>query len=273
MRDKIVVVVGASLGIGAEVARLFAAGGARLVLVARDATRLEAFAETLRATGARVLTIAADIGVPADCERVIATTVDTLGGLDVLVNNAALHHRGPAATMAPEKLAQMVDVNLRAVVHLTCLALPHLKARGGGTVVQVASLAGCVPTPGSATYSATKFGVRAFSRALDDELAGTGIRIKIVSPGPVDTGFILDDLEHVTDLTLSQPMSTSAHVAAAILAAATGADTRTEIKMPALSGVLTTVAYVVPGLGRLLRPLLERKGRAAKARLQARRDG
>ena len=265
---KVVVVVGASLGIGAEAARRFAAEGARLVLAARGVERLEAFAADLRATGTQVLAVPTDIGDPAACEALISKTIQTFGGLDVLVNNAALHHRGPVETVAADKLAHMVDINLRAVVPLTCLALPHLRARRGGAVVQVASLAGCVPTPGSAVYSGTKFGVRAFSRALDDELTGTGVRIKVVSPGPVDTGFILDDLDRVTDLTLSQPMVTAIEVAQAIVEIALNESF--ENKMPASSGVLTTIGYLFPGLGRWLRPMLEKKGRANKARLKAR---
>ena len=267
--DKVVVVVGASLGIGAEAARRFAAEGARLVLAARGLERLEVLAAELRARGTTVLVVPTDIADPGACRALITKTVETFGGLDVLVNNAALHHRGPVETVSPEALAAMVDVNLRAVIYLTCLALPHLRTRGGGAVVQVASLAGCVPTPGSATYSATKFGVRAFSRALDDELSGTGVRIKVVSPGPVETGFILDDLEHVTDLTLSQPMSTAAQVAEAIVEIAV--NDRFEHKMPASSGLLTTVGYLSPGLGRWLRPMLEKKGKRNKARLQAQR--
>lgn len=267
LAGKVVVVVGASLGIGAEAARRFAAEGARLVLAARGVERLETFAAELRAGGATVVSVPTDIADPAACRALISRTVETFGGLDVLVNNAALHHRGPVETVSPDALADMVDVNLRAVVYLTCLALPHLRARGAGAVIQVASLAGCVPTPGSATYSATKFGVRAFSRALDDELAGTGVRIKVVSPGPVATGFILDDLDHVTDLTLSQPMSTAAEVAQAIVELAL--NDRFEHKMPASSGRLTTIGYLFPGLGRWLRPLLEKKGRRNKARLRA----
>lgn len=267
--NKVVVVVGASLGIGAEATRRFAAEGARLVLAARGVERLEAFAAELRAQGTQVLTVPTDIGDPDACEALISKTIQTFSGLDVLVNNAALHHRGPVSTVAAQDLARMVDINLRAVVQLTCLALPHLRARrGGGVVVQVASLAGCVPTPGSAVYSGTKFGVRAFSRALDDELAGTGVRIKVVSPGPVDTGFILDDLDRVTDLTLSQPMVTAGEVAQAIVEIAL--NDRFENKMPASSGVLTTIGYLFPGLGRWLRPKLEKKGRANKARLKAR---
>jgi short-subunit dehydrogenase len=271
LRGKAVVVVGASMGIGAEVARLFAGAGARLVLAARGEARLEAFAGELRRGGATAIAVPTDIADEVACRRLLDRAIRELGGLDVLVNNAALHHRGPVEALAPEDLARMVDVNLRAVVYLTALAVPHLRARGGGSVVQVASLAGCVPTPGSATYSATKFGVRAFSRALDEELRGSGIRIKVVSPGPVDTGFILDDLDRVTDLTLSQPMSTAADVARAIVDAAV--DDRFERKMPAASGVLTTLGYVAPGLARWLRPRLEERGRAARARLRATRVG
>jgi short-subunit dehydrogenase len=266
--NKTVVIVGASAGIGAEVARRFAAQGARLVLAARGAEKLNAFAESLKARGTQVLAIPMDLGSDADCRQLLETTVATVGGFDVLICNAALHHRGPVEMNEADDLARMVDVNLRAPIFLTRLALPHLRSRGGGTVVQVASLAGCIPTPGSATYSATKFGLRAFARALDDELRGSGIRIKVVSPGPVDTGFILDDLDRVTNLTLSQPMSTADDVAAAIVAITS--DHRLERKMPWQSGLLTTLGYVAPLLGRVLRPLLERKGRNARERLRAR---
>lgn len=263
---KVVVITGASAGIGAAAARRFAAEGAKLVLAARGRERLEAFAVGLRAEGAEVLAVPTDVGADADCRALLDRAEEAFGGLDVLVNNAALHHRGPAETIAAEDLADMVHVNLRAPIYLTRLALPRMRVRGGGVVVQVASLAGCVPTPGSATYSATKFGLRAFSRALDDELRGSGIRVKVVSPGPVDTGFILDDLDNVTDLTLSQPMSTADEVAAAVVDAA--ADDRFERKLPGLSGALTTLAYVAPALGRALRPVLEARGRKQREKLR-----
>src|SRR5581483_2734001 len=106
---------------------------------------------------------------------------------------------------SPEELVQIVNVNLTAPILLTRAALPYLRRRGAGTVVNIASLAGRVPLPHEATYSATKFALRAFSFALAEELAGTKIRISVVSPGPVETGFILTDLEHVPDLVFSQP--------------------------------------------------------------------
>ena len=105
---------------------------------------------------------------------------------------------------------------------LTRAALPYLRRRGAGAVVNVASLAGRVPLPHEATYSAAKFGLRAFSFALAEELASTKIRISVVSPGPVETGFILTDLEHVPDLVFSQPMSTAEEIAALVVEAARG---------------------------------------------------
>ena len=106
----------------------------------------------------------------------------------------------------------MILVNLESPIYLTRIALPHL-LKQQGAIVNVASLAGCVPVPGSAAYSASKFGLRAFSLALGTELEGTGVSVSLVSPGPVSTGFILDQLDEVTDITLSQPMVTPEHVA------------------------------------------------------------
>ena len=267
LRGKVVVIAGASAGIGAAVAHRMAAEGARLVLAARGRERLEGLVSQLTGAGAEAIGVPTDIGRDADCAALIERAVSAFGGLDILINNAALHHRGPVESIAPEHLADMVSVNLRAPILLTRLALPHLRARGGGAVVQVASLAGCLPAPGSATYSATKFGLRIFARALDEELRGSGIRIKVVSPGPVETGFILDDLEHVTDLTLSQPMSTADEIAAAVVEAAL--DDRFERKMPAMSGMLATLGYLSPGLGRTLRPMLERRGRKVREAIMA----
>lgn len=265
-QDKVVIITGASAGIGEAAARRFAEAGAKLILSARGAARLEAVAESLRAQGAEAVACPGDVGDDAACQALIQAAVDHFGGLDVLVNNAGLHHRGLVEDVAAEALADMVHVNLRSPILLTRLALPHLRRRGGGAVVQVASLAGRAPVPGSAVYSATKFGLRAFSRALAEELRGSGIHISVVSPGPVDTGFIMDDIDAVSDLTFSQPISTADEVAEAILACA--ADGKIERALPSRSGALTTVAYVAPGLGRALRPMLERKGRKTKAKLR-----
>jgi hypothetical protein len=150
-------------------------------------------------------------------------------------------------------------------------ALPLLDAEG--VVVNVASLAGKVPLPHEATYSGSKFGLRTFARALDLELASHGERVRIatVCPGPVDTGFFGDDLAKVPNLVFSQPMSTAAEIADAVLRAIEG-EAR-EIDVPALSGKLATLGYLSPKLYAKLRPMLERLGARNKRRHLARKEG
>lgn len=260
------VITGASAGIGAAAARAFAAEGARVVLAARGRDALDELAAELRGQGGEALVVPTDVGDDAACRRLIDEAVATHGRVDVLVNNAGLHHRGPFPGLTPEQGTAMVDLNLRAPILLTRLVLDGMLARGRGAVVNVASLAGCIPVPESVTYSATKFGLRGFSLALGEELRGSGVRVAAVSPGPVSTQFILGDLDEVSDLTFSQPMSSPEQVAAAILDCA--ADGRSERQLPAASGRLATLGYVFPRLARFLRPALVRKGARTKARLR-----
>ncbi|MEL6199613.1 MAG: SDR family oxidoreductase [Pseudomonadota bacterium] len=264
---KSVIVTGASAGVGAAVARAFAAEGARLMLVARRREPLQSIAEELGDT-TKVETFALDVADTAGCRDLIKKTVYEFGCVHYLVNNAGAHFRGNFETVSVEEIATMVDVNLRAPLVLARLALDAIREAGGGAIVNVASLAGTTPVPGSATYSATKFGLRAFTLALADELAGSNVRVGAVSPGPIDTGFIMDDIDGVSDLTFSQPMSTAEQVAEAVLQVALDGDI--DIKMPAMSGRLATAGYLFPALKRALRPMLEKKGRKAKAFYKAR---
>jgi short-subunit dehydrogenase len=261
-KGKVIVVTGASSGIGAAAARAFAAEGGHVVLAARSAAPLEQRVGEIVAAGGRALAVPIDIGQPGAPERLLERAARELGGIDVLVNNAGVNHRGAVEERTGAELAQIVAINLTAPILLTRAVLPYLRRRGAGAIVNVASLAGRVPLPHEATYSATKFGLRAFSLALAEELAGSAITVAIVSPGPVDTGFIMTDLDRVPDLVFSQPMSTAAQIAALVLDSA--ADGRRERTPSRGSSLVTTFGYLFPALRSRLTPLLERRGRAAK---------
>lgn len=246
---------------------MFAAEGARVVLAARGREALEGLATELRGAGHAAEVVPTDVADMEAMRRLVARAVEWGGRLDVLVNNAGVNHRGDIECLTPEQLAQLVQVNLTAPIVLSRLALPHLQAQRGA-IVNVASLAGRIPVVHEATYSATKFGLRAFSFALAEELQAAGVRVSVVSPGPVDTGFIMEDLDHVPDLVFSQPMSTAEQIAKLVIECAV--DGRPERMRPTLGGHLATLGYVFPALRRALIPMLERKGRAAKQRFRAR---
>lgn len=266
LRDKVVIVTGASSGIGLATARLFVQEGARVALVARTVAKLEAAAAEL---GERALALPCDVGDLSRLPWLVDQVVTRCGGLDAVVNNAGLHHRGDMMRHSPQALADMFTVNTVAPVVLTRLAAERM--RPGGCVVNVASLAGKLPVPGSATYSGTKAGLRFWALAAAEDLARRGLRIANVNPGPVDSGFFDGDIEHVSALTFSQPMSTSEQVAEAVLACILSQESPMEIDLPAASGKLATLGYVAPRLSRVLRPMLERRGARAKAAFMRRR--
>ena len=266
-KDKTVIITGASAGVGAACAELFADLGAKLVLTARGAEALNSFADTLR-DKTSVLAIPMDVADEAGCQALIDQTIAEFGAIHVLVNNAGVHHRGTVESQTSSNLAQMVDVNLRAPIYLTSLALPHIRNAGGGAVVMVGSLAGRTPMQGAATYASSKAGLKSFTHSLAEELADSGINIGVVAPGPIDTAFIMDNIDAVEDIVYSQPMSTAREVAEAVLAVANGESV--EICMPAMSGRLTNLSYLFPWLRRKMRPSLYKKGAKNKEKYRNR---
>ena len=265
-KDKTVILTGASEGVGAAAARLFADAGANLMLVARNRKNLEAIADELR-DKARVEIFPMDVSDADSCEDLFKKTLFEFGRIDVLVNNAGFHARGNVEDNSADDLVRTIDVNLRAPIMLMRLALPHIREAGDGAIINVASLAGRTPVPGSAAYSASKFGLRAFTFSLAEEIRDSGIKLAVVSPGPVATQFILADIDKTSDLTFSQPMSSAEDVAQAILDLC--GNNQRELSIPLISGILTTLTYLMPWLGRAARPALERKGARVKKEYKA----
>lgn len=263
-KDQVVIITGASAGIGAAAARQFSQEGANVVLNARGQEALQRVADDIKKQGGIASIYAGDVSDISVCRDLIESTIQRYGRLDILVNNAGMHLRGPLLDHDVAGFATMVDLNLRTPIVLTRLALPHLQKAPRAAIVNVASLAGRMCLPQSAVYSSVKFGLRAFSLALAEEFRNSPLSISVVSPGPVDTGFIMSEIDTVTDITFSQPMSTAEQVAALVLDCAF--DGKPERAIPKFSGFLATLGYVFPALSRFLRPFLERKGRRNKER-------
>ncbi len=266
LKDHVAIVTGASSGIGLAVSRMLVAAGAQVAMVARGAERLARVAGEL---GPRATPFALDVGDLRALTALPDEVIHKLGRLDAVINNAGLHHRGDMLRHRPQQLADMFMVNLVAPVVLTRVVADLMAP--GGVIVNVASLAGKLGVPGSAVYSGTKAGLRFWALSAQEDLGRRGIRIANVNPGPVDTNFFDDDFEHVSDLTFSQPMVTPEAVAAVVMDCVRSDRTGLDVDIPYMSGKLSTIAYLAPGIGRFLRPLLEKKGAAAKKRYLAKR--
>jgi short-subunit dehydrogenase len=183
-----VVVTGASDGIGAELARQLAPSRPRLVLAARRIEALASVAAACEALGAQTLVVATDVGVEADCERLVAATIERFGGIDVFVNNAGVSGHALFDDVSDFGwYADMMRVNFFGALWCTHHALPWLK-RSRGLLVGVASLAGKIGVPGRTAYSPSKFAMAGFFEALRTELIGTGVGVTMIFPGVVATG-------------------------------------------------------------------------------------
>lgn len=260
---KTIIITGASEGVGRCCAEQFHAEGANVVLVARRQGPLDELASTLEAD--RVFVKTCDVGDMTALADLVEATLDRFGNIDGLVNNAGAHFRGPVVSRSTDELAAMIDVNIRGPIVLTRLCAPYL-IKQRGFVVNLASLAGHFPIDGAATYSSSKVALRYFTFALAEELKGTGVSISAVSPGPIKTNFIMENLDEVADITFSQTMTTPEHVAEMVLQCAS--DGRQERVFPVLGARLAVLSNLFPALRRLVKPALARKGKRVKESLR-----
>ncbi len=183
---KIIVVTGASSGLGKAAARLLAGRGARLVLGARRTERIEALARELGGAG-KALAVRTDVALRADVEALVAAAIDHFGRIDVMINNAGLMPNSPIERLKVEDWERMIDVNIKGVLYGIAAALPHMKLQKSGHFINTSSVAGHKVRKGSAVYAGTKSAVRVISEGLRQEVKAYNIRTTIISPGAVAT--------------------------------------------------------------------------------------
>jgi 3-oxoacyl-[acyl-carrier protein] reductase len=188
---QVAVVTGGSRGIGRAIASALVADGARVVITGKSRAHLSAARPLIEKAGpGAVETLQADVRRYEEVERAIAATVTRFGGLDILINNAGVGIFENVAEMTPAEWSEVIDTNLTGVFNGCRAAIPHLRRRGGGFIINISSLAGKSAFPTGAAYCATKSGLNAFSEALMQELRYDNIRVSYVMPGSVATGFM-----------------------------------------------------------------------------------
>lgn len=187
LANKTAVITGASEGIGFEIAKAFAEEGARVVLLARGEDKLLRAVEKIDASGRRALGIPTDVGSTPQMEAAFARTLETFGGIDILVNNAAVAIAGDITTDGDEEWNHLLNINLLGVFRGIKLALPSMLERGKGSIINIASVQGDRSWDHWTTYAAAKGAMKAATRQLAGQYGKQGVRFNCISPGAIDT--------------------------------------------------------------------------------------
>ena len=190
LKDKVVLITGASSGFGENAALLFAKEGCKVVLAARRIDRLQAIAAKIQAEGGEAIAIPVDVINPADVDNMVKSTLDLYGQIDILFNNAGIGRVDWFENHSTIRdIDMLVQVNLTSLMYVTRVVLPYMLKRGEGHIINMVSVAGLITTPLITSYSASKHGARAFTDALRREVAPLGIKVSGIYPGPAKTEF------------------------------------------------------------------------------------
>ena len=207
LRDKRILVTGGSDGIGRHICLKLAETGARLAILGRDETRLQAVAEACTAAGAaEAVGLTCDLQDPSAIDHAAAQVLARFGGLDILVNNAGIWHKaGPLDTIAPEMLQATVQTNLTGLMQMTQATLPALRDNDEAIILNVVSKSGLVAQAGQSVYTATKYGVRGFTEVLKADEENTGVRIGGLYQSGTNTGMFAKAGEDVPNHIFTEP--------------------------------------------------------------------
>ena len=184
---KVIVITGASSGVGEASACLLSSQGATVVLGARRAERIQALADVLNGKGGKALAVPTDVTDHSQVKHLVDSAVQTYGRVDVILNNAGLMPHSPLERLKVDDWDRMIDVNLKGVLYGIAAVLPHMKAQKSGHIINTSSVAGHKVRPGSAVYAATKTAVRVISEGLRQEVKPYNIRTTVISPGAMKT--------------------------------------------------------------------------------------
>ncbi|MGA9770619.1 MAG: SDR family NAD(P)-dependent oxidoreductase [Blastocatellia bacterium] len=190
LKGQVVIITGASAGIGEASARMLALEGAAVVLVARRKERLDALKSEIERAGGRAFAIVADVTSQEDRERIVRDTMNEFGRIDALVNNAGYGQRGPIEIVPIEAIRQNFETNLFSLIALTQLVIPIMRNQQSGRIVNISSVAGRIARRLSSVYDATKHALEAISDGLRGELALFGIKVVVIEPGFIITEFL-----------------------------------------------------------------------------------
>jgi NAD(P)-dependent dehydrogenase (short-subunit alcohol dehydrogenase family) len=190
LANQVVIITGASAGIGEATARRLAGAGAKVVIAARRPDRLDALAREIDPSGANVLAVAGDITRDTDRRALVAAALAKFGRIDALVNNAGYGTRGPVEIVPADLIRKNFETNVFSLVALTQLVVPAMRERGSGCVVNIGSVAGKIARPLSSVYDSTKHALEALTDGLRGELQPFGVRVTLVRPGFIITEFV-----------------------------------------------------------------------------------